>query len=226
MIKPVLPHNATPDPREIDDRVRLADEVNTALEKLRKTAENWKTGVAGLVTLTTATLLFKGQASIASYDPYVQYALGLFGVGSVCLAIAALWYFLFAAYGRTETVSAQSVIDAGGVDIRNIGLTKIALDDLSRARHLSLGSAGCLIAAIALSWYGPTEPGTPLAFAKIVIHAANPAQPDETLCGEQTAQNGATTVLKIKGEPEPRKLTTAQLVSWELIPSCRPKRAD
>ena len=98
-------------------------------KRVRKTAENWRTGMAGLVTLVTATLLFKGQNTIAAYDPWVRYALGVLALLAVSLAIASLWLFLSAAYGRIRAVSIQSILQEGGVDVRNVHLATTALDD-------------------------------------------------------------------------------------------------
>lgn len=219
-IKPVPPHDPTPNAREIGDRLRLAEEVRGSLENVRKTAENWRTGMAGLVTLVTATLLFKGQDTIAHYDAWVRYALGALTSFALVLAIVSLWLFLSAAYGRVRPVSAQSVIDEGGVDVRLVQLATTALDDLGWARRFAIGGAAFLAAALILSWYGPTAASHPLAFAKVVVRAEAAGQSPETLCGELIAQNGATTVLKIKGEPDVRRIPTQRLVSLVLVAEC------
>jgi hypothetical protein len=209
-----------PSAREIGNRAQLAEEVKGSLEKIRKTAEGWRTGVAGLVTLVTATLLFKGQNTIAAYEPWVRYALGVLALLALVLAITSLCLFLLAANGRIRQVSAQSILDEGGVDIRNVHLATTALDDLWWAQRLAIGGAVLLAAAIALSWYGPTEASKPLAFAKIVVRAEAAGLPAETICGELIAQDGAATVLKIKGEPGPRWIATQRLLSLVLLDKC------
>jgi hypothetical protein len=220
VIKPVPPHDPNPSASEIGDRARLAEEVRGSLERVQKTAENWRTGVAGLGALVTATLLFKGQDKITVYDPGVQYALGVLALLSLGLAIASLWLFLSAAYGRIRAVSAQSILQEGGVDVRNVHLATTALEDLSWAQRLAIGSAALLAAAIALSWYGPTTASKPPAFARVVVRDASAAQSAETLCGELIAQDGATTVLKIRGEPNPQRIPTQRLVSLVLVATC------
>jgi hypothetical protein len=219
-IKPVPPHEPMPSVREIGDRAQLAEEVRASLERVRKTAENWRTGVAGLVSLVTAVLLFKGQDKIAAYEPWVRYALGVLALLALVLAITSLWLFLLAAYGRIRQVSAQSILNEGGVDIRNVHLATTALEDLWWAQRSAIASALLLAAAIALSWYGPTAANHPLAFAKIVIRAGAAGLPPETICGELISQDGATTVLKIKGEPDSRRIETQRLVSLVLVDKC------
>lgn len=220
VIKPVPPQDPMPSASEIGDRARLAEEVKGALERVRKTAENWRTGVAGLVTLVTAILLFKGQNVITAYEPWVQWVLGALALLAMILAIASLWLFLTAANGRLRAVSAQSILREGGVDVRNVHLATTALDDLWWAQRLAIASAVLLAAAIAFSWYGPTAASKPAAFAKLVVRGPSAAEPAETLCGELTAQDGATTVLKIRGEPDPRRIPTARLVSVVLVARC------
>jgi hypothetical protein len=219
-LKPVPPLDPTPSPRELDDRARLAEEVRGSLEKIQKTAENWRTGVAGLTTLVTATLLFKGRDAITDYETWVRVALGLLALLSLGLAIASLWLFLTAAYGRVRRVSTQSVIDEGGVDARNVHLATTALDDLRFAKGLAIASAALLAAALLLSWYGPAAPGEPLAFARLGIRGDSAAAPAETVCGELTAEDGTTTVLKVAGEPDARRIATGRLVSLVLVAKC------
>ncbi|KJC45377.1 hypothetical protein UB31_00295 [Bradyrhizobium sp. LTSP849] len=209
-----------PSASELGDRARLAEEVKGALERVRKTAESWRTGTAGLLTLVTTILLFKGQGTINAYEPWVQYALGGLTLLAVVLAMISLWLFLLAAYGRLRTVTVQSILTEGGVDIRNVNLATAALNDLGWAQLLAVISAALLAAAIALSWYGPTAASKPLAFVKMVVRGATASQPTETLCGELTAQDGTNTVLKIKGEPDARRLPTPQLVSLVLVATC------
>jgi hypothetical protein len=228
VIKPVPPHNPNPSASEIGDRARLAEEVRGTLERVRKTAENWRTGVAGLVTVVTGTLLFKGQNMITAYEPWVRYSLGVLALLATALAIASLWLFLSAAYGRIRAVSAKSILQEGGVDVRNVHLATTALEDLWWAQRLAIGSTVLLAAVIALSWYGPpTAASKPPAFVKVLFRGADaPQSSTETLCGELTAQDGAITVLKIKGEPEPRRIPTQRLVSLVLVATCWPTVAE
>jgi hypothetical protein len=220
VVKAVPVHETTPSPREIGDRARLAGEVTASLERVRTTAENWRTGMAGIITLVTATLLFKGRESISDYEAWVRYALGALTLCALALALVSLWLFLSAAYGRLRPVSAQSVIDAGGVDVRNVHLATSALADLRWARGLAICSSVVLAAALVLSWYGPAEPSAPPAYVRITIRGDDQRQSEETLCGELTAQDGGTTVVAIEGEPEPRRVDTGRLLATVLVDTC------
>lgn len=213
-IKVVAPLDPTPSAAEVREHQRLAEEATTALKRVRATAENWRTGMTGLIALVTGTLLFKGRDNIAAYDTWVRIVLGVLTGLSLLLGVLALLRFLTAAHGKPEAVSAQSVIDEGGVDVRDVRLATRAVRDLAVARPLALASAALLALALGLSWYGPARPSTPPAFAKITFDGSN------TVCGTLVAQNGTTTELKIAGEPDARRIPTSQLVSVVLVASC------
>jgi hypothetical protein len=219
VVKAVRPHETHPSERDVQDRGRLAQEVKSALYRVRKTAENWRTGVAGLVTLVTATLLFRGRASIIDYSPWVSYTLGALVLLSLALAIASLWRFLNAAYGRLKPVSAQSILDAGGVDVYNVQLATIALHDLRIARILGLVSAGFLASALLLSWYGPAAGGS-ASSVKVVLASETVPHSEMSLCGDLKALDADVVVLQLPGEPQPRRLNARQLVSLRIVTQC------
>jgi hypothetical protein len=218
-VKAVPPHNPTPSAREVGDRARLAEEVRASLDKVRATAENWRTGMAGTVTLVTAVLVFKGKNSIADYRDWVRYVMGGLTASALILSIASPLLFLSAAHGRLRPVSAQAVLDQGGVDVRNVHLATSAIGDLRWARRLAIGGAVLLAAALVLSWYGPAAPTSPPAFVRIAFRDA-PAHPAESLCGELKAQDGVVTVVQVTGEPGPRRVPTGTLVSVVVVPNC------
>ncbi|MFE9750075.1 hypothetical protein ACFYOT_34625 [Saccharothrix saharensis] len=212
-VKPVRPHDRTPDPGELDDRGRLAEEVTDSLTRIRTTAENWRTGMAGLLALVTTTLVFKGKDSITAYGMPVRVALGALTGLALIAGVMALLRFLRAAHGVPEVVSTDSVIAEGGVDVRDVRLARVALADMNTARRLALGSAVLLAAALLLSWYGPTPSTT--SMVKVVVRGE-----PQPVCGVLKAQDGTTTVVQVKGEPAERRLPTSALVSTVLVESC------
>lgn len=219
-VRPVLPHDLTPDRGEIGDRANLADEVKGALERIRKAAENWKNGMAGLVALVTATLLFKGEDKISSYETGVQLTLAGLALVALGLGMLSLWLFLRAAHGRIRQVTSDSIIRDGGIEVRNNKLATEALEDLGCAQKVALVSAFLLAAAICVSWFGPTAESKPPAFTHMVVRGATASEPSVSVCGELTAQDGATTVLKVKGRPDDLRVPTQRLVSVVLLKTC------
>ena len=104
---------------ELGDRVRLAEEVTGSLTRIRATAENWRTGMAGLLALVTATLVFKGKDSITAYGMPVRVALGVLTGLALIAGVVSLLKFLRTAHGVPEVVGTDSVIAEGGVNIIN-----------------------------------------------------------------------------------------------------------
>jgi hypothetical protein len=219
VVKAVRPHQTRPGPRDLEDRAYLAEEVKGSLERVRKTAENWKTGMAGLTALVTATLLFKGRNSISDYAGCVGYLLGALVLVALLLAVASLWLFLAASYGRVAATSAQSILDAGGVEVHNVRLATVAVRDLVVARWLGLASAGFLAAGLLISWYGPAAKGSTNQVA-IVIASESSQNPEQHYCGELKALDKDNLVLQVDGEPNPRRWKTQRLISFKVVTSC------
>jgi hypothetical protein len=219
VVRAVPPHSTRPSSREVSDRVRAGEEVRTALDRIRRNAENWRTGMAGLLTLVTATLLFQGRQSINDYTTGTKIVLTVLVVSALCAGVGSLWLLLEAAYGRLKPVSAQQILDDGGVDVHTVRLAGAALADLKTARRLGLGAAGCLAAALVLSWYGPPDAKAD-AFALVVVRAAPPATFEQLLCGVLKAHDGQVLVLQVAGEPNAREIATDRLVSMRLVKAC------
>jgi hypothetical protein len=219
-VKAVRPHNTRPGGRDLQDRARLAQEIKGALDRIRKTSESWRTGMAGLTALVTASLLFKGRNSIVDYAEWVQYTLAGLLLLSLVLSFGALWLFLTAAYGRLELTSAQSILDSGGVDVNNVRLAEIALKDLRAARWLSLFASGLLAAALLMSWFGPAGSRSK-TFVRLVISGASASANEMPLCGELKALSGKFTDVQVSGEPEPRRIDTPRVISVNVVPSCQ-----
>lgn len=175
--------------------------------------------MAGLTALVTASLLFKGRNSIIDYAEWVQDALALLVLGSLVSSVVSLWLFLTAAYGRLERKSAQSILDSGGVDIHNVHLAEAALNDLHRARMMSLFAAGLLAFALLTSWFGPADKRPSV---KLVVASESSPGNEMPVCGELKALDGRVTVIQVSGEPEARRIKTGQLVSLSVVGSCQP----
>jgi hypothetical protein len=219
VVKAVRPHQTRPGPHDLQDRAYIAEEVKGSLERVRKTAENWRTGMAGLTALVTATLLFKGRSSITEYVGWVGYLLGALVLVALLLAVASLWLFLTASYGRVTATSAQSILDSGGVNLHTVRLATVAVRDLKIARQLSLASSGFLAVSLLISWYGPAIKG-PANQVKVVIAGESLPKTELHYCGELKALDKDSLVLQIDGEPDPRRLKTERLISVKIVASC------
>lgn len=188
-----------------------------SLASIRAVAGNWQKGMAGLVTLTTATMLFKGADTIADYERWVAVSIGLALLTSLVCGIGSLLWFLRAMHGTGEVVTDERVTQAGGLLGLRLQMSTAAVQDLERARPTALAGIAALVVAIALSWYGPTTENDPPAFVKVTY--ATPLG-EVTRCGVLKAAGSENVVVQIKGEPAPRTIPTRDLAGIVVASSC------
>jgi len=215
-----VPINKRPGPRDIEDQNRANDAAKGSLDRVRKTAENWRTGIAGLVTLVTGTLLFKGQSSINNYEVWVRAALGTLVGLSLAVGIISLLLFLNAAYGKPKVLTTQEIADTGGIDAYNLRLAQAAVGDLKWARRWALVSAIMLALAIILAWYGPSASSGAAAFAKITYTPVVGRTAKQVRCGVLEAANSKGIRLKVSGEQASINIEPAQLLSITIVSKC------
>jgi len=217
-VKLVTPKASLP---AIDDTNALSTAVTGGLQRVRDAAKNWQTGLAGLLTLVTATLLFKGQDSITDYTPGVQYLLGGLVVLGLVVGVWSLWLLLQAAYGVPKVVRYETIADAGGVDAYNLTLAERAIGNLRLGRITALVSAGLVAAALVFSWYGATSAGS---LVKVTQAPLTGGQPDKTrasvLCGSLKTDDSQGVVVQVAGQRDPTTVERANLVSVVPVSGC------
>lgn len=209
----VTPLNTTPAPRQLADRTRLAEAARGSLDTVHALAVDWRTGMAGLLTLVTGTLLFQGKSSINDYPGWVQVVLGVLVVSSLAAGVVSLLLFLTAAHGRPKPMAAAEILDQG-LDVYNVGLAQVALADLKRARALGVASAALLAGALLFSWYGTSSAAASPSPVAVTLKSGSP------VCGQLKGLNGTTTVLQIAGEPTPRSLATSDILGMRVVAAC------
>ena len=218
-VRLAVPINKRPGPRDVEDQNRANEAAKGSLDRVRKTAENWRTGIAGLVTLVTGTLLFKGRGSINSYELWVRAALGALVGLSLAVGIISLLLFLNAAYGKPKVLTTQEIADTGGIDAYNFRQAQVAVGDLKWARRWALLSAALLALAIILAWYGPSASSGAAAFAKITYTPVGRTV-KQVRCGVLEAANSKGIHLHVSGERASINIDPAQLVSMTIVSKC------
>jgi len=219
-VRLAVPINKRPGPRDIQDQNRANDAAKGSLDRVRKTAENWRTGIAGLVTLVTGTLLFKGQDSISSYEVWVRAAFGALVGLSLAVGVISLLLFLNAAYGRPKVLTTQEIADTGGIDAYNLRLAQAAVGDLKWARRWALVSATLLALAITLAWYGPSASSGAAVFAKITYTPVVGGTAKQVRCGVLEATNSKGIRLQVSGEEASISIDPAQFLSIIIVSRC------
>ena len=216
-IRAVPPRRKRPTARDVLDEQQSAKAARSGLERVRKTAQNWRLGMSGLVTLTTGTLLFKGRSTIQDYNEIAKWALGILVMASLAAGVVSVLRFLKASYGEPRVVRAADIADAGGFDAYNLSLAQEALNDLRGARRWAIGSLILLALSIACSWYAPAPAKNPTAFVR-VTYASGDAQ--LVKCGTLKTVDVEGIQLQAAGERSTSNIPISQLVSVVIVSEC------
>ena len=187
------------------------------METTRKTAENWRNGLSGLVALVTAFLIFKGQETITSYVQWAQVLLtALLALGLV-LAVTALWRFLAAANGRVRLLSTEEIREEGGVTLHDLATARNAIADLVAARVLAVAGAALLAGAICFTWFAPAAPEVPPGYLEATFITGD--EQTATVCGELESQNQQGLRLLDKAG-QSRLVPSASIISAIIVAKC------
>jgi hypothetical protein len=212
-------------PAAVDDEKALNTAFTANLQRVRDAAKNWQTGLAGLLTLVTGTLLFKGRAAISDYAWWVRIILGLLvGVG-LLFGVRSLWLLLRASFGEPRLVRYQTIADAGGLDEFNFKLATSSIADMKRGRTLALVSAGLVALALVLSWYGPAAPDSPGALVKVTrapvdTNGLLDKNRETVLCGKLKTDDSQGVLVQVVGDRDATKVDRANLVSVVIVTAC------
>lgn len=216
-IRAVPPRRKRPTARDVLDQEEAAEAARAGLNRVRKTADNWRIGMSGLVTLTTATLLLKGRSTIQDYKEGAKWALGILVLASLAAGVVSVLRFLKASYGEPKVVRTADIADAGGFESYNLSLAQAALDDLRAARRWAIGSLILLAMGIACTWYAPAEAKEPVAFVR-ATYTSGGAQIMK--CGTLKTVDIKGLSMQVAGERSTSNIPISQLVSVVIVSGC------
>ncbi|MEI8406736.1 MULTISPECIES: hypothetical protein [unclassified Kribbella] len=167
---------ATPKPHDVED---LAAEQ---LDTVRKTAENWRTGLAGLLALVATVLFLKGPESISKIVPWARWSVSIMLVLCLSLALAGAWLSLKAAFGTPRSVDVAEIEYEGGVKPYRAGLARKAVGHLNWAKRLTVSAVVMLSAATLLYWNAPVLPGANF-YLRVGLVATSSQPTPQPICG-------------------------------------------
>jgi hypothetical protein len=216
-VRAVPPTRKRPTLRDVLEQERAAEAARGGLDRVRKTADNWRLGMAGLVTLTTATLLFKGRSAIQDYVEWARWVMGGLVLISLVAGIVSVLLFLRAAYGHPKVMRAADIANAGGFDAYNLSLAQSALADLVHARRWAIGSLILLALGIGVSWYAPAATKEPIAFVNVTYSYGNGQL---SKCGTLKTVDAKGVQLQVEGEEQVSNIPASQLISLALVSQC------
>lgn len=140
--------------KNIDDWEKL---VSTSLERAQASAEVWRNGLAGFVTILTSVLILKGPEAASSMPLCWRIGVGALFLLGVAAAIAALWQALSAASPKlTIGKSVADVTDEwGSVEAFKVGNAGNVLSRLALAKGLMLVALSLLGVGYIVWWSAP-----------------------------------------------------------------------
>lgn len=200
---------------DFSDEESIRNALGDQLTQVRKAADAWQKGIAGLLTILTGVLFLKGQSAVSKIDQDWQYAIAAILVYAAVLAIASTFFFMEAATGfPTETE-----VD----DIREEGLypwqfeqARDATNQLSVGIGLFLGTLVLVGGATLATWFAPgpeAAPGTPLV-------SFTPTGATKPVCGTlKKAANGQYVIVQDTAATNPT-LMASDLSMVAVVDSC------
>jgi hypothetical protein len=147
-----------PGPPATQDHLRAAQErdrlLDTELPRARAAATAWRNGLAGLLTALAGFSIIKGQSDISRLARPWAAAVGIVLLGAFLAGAVGAVLLIRAATGR------PAVVRVSGLVSRTAGDHDEALAAASALRAgiaLTLACSGLLVAAVGVTWYGPSR---------------------------------------------------------------------
>jgi len=188
--------------RDAQERQRLAD---TELERVRRAAAAWQTGLAALLGVVTVVPVVKGRETIVGISPEAGILVGVLlglaliaGTSGLCLALRA-------AHGLPATRRGG---DAGRV--ARLQAASAAADDLRRAIAATVLTVAAIAAAVAVTWYAEAVPPA------FVEATARTRAGERVACGELRSDGP----LALETDAGVVRIDPARLRALKLVGSC------
>lgn len=195
--------------RDVEDFAAL---VATSLTDVRSTAEQWRAGLAALITLVTTALLIKGPENARDLSTGWRFAVTAALAVGLVLAVAGLWCALAAAAGVPTTVTLDAIL-AKHVSVKafRIAQANTAVQQLNTARGLVVAAIGLLLLGMFLWWWAPITKDPPVL--KVTTGG-------KVACGELLSADQGRIQLKVSGEEAPRTISLGQVENLAVAATC------
>lgn len=173
MVK-LVPADGLPSELDLDDEAAWQVLVTGQLDRVRKSAENWRNGLAAVASLITASWVIKGPSDIQGLDRPFAYAAGALFLAGLALACYGMWMCIVAANGTLSVITREQVHRLGGVTGFNLHLAGNSVSKLRIAQLASIAALLAIAASVVVTWYGPRN-------TSVMLEAKRKSQP--TVCG-------------------------------------------
>ena len=212
---PRLPQEAPPS-EAWSSLVRWRTLDREGFQRAQKSAQTWRNGLAGFVTLLLSVLVLKGSDLSETPEPFRWIAIAGC-IGGTILAIWGLWLALDAeAPAESEVELATLLADHGSVAHYEQAMAKRAQDRLRFARKLVMGALALLIVGIGAWWMAPAR--TTVASQVQVEWATSGTS--QRVCGTLLPTGDRHVVVQANSGTDPVTIPTRQIVSITQVDTC------
>jgi hypothetical protein len=172
--------------------LRRAQQVDllrrTELPRVRAAAAQWRNGLAGLLVALIGFSLVRGRSDINELTPSGAAVVGVLLLLALLVGASGALYLLRASNGRPAVVPVAELAPGPIAEHREAEASARAL---RRGIVLSLACTALLVAAVAITWYGPARARPMVEFTT----------DGPTVCGSVTRiDGGSLTIQAAAGE--------------------------
>jgi len=150
------PPEGLPAPSDLDDDA-WSKMLETQAADARKTAESWRTGLAGLFGLIAVVSVVQGPSKIEGLATWAAAMAGTGVLLALVAAVAGAWSALEAAYGSPRLLIHGQFREVGGIVGFRLLQASQSMARLRVAKGATLLSLALGVMAIAVVWFGPRE---------------------------------------------------------------------
>lgn len=156
----VLRPGGTATPDDLASALAIQDDLQHGLERVRKAADSWRTGLLAVLALIGTVTVVKGRESFASLAPVAQVLVGAALLLALLAGAVGSYRAMRAAFGEPGIRKTQGVLLWDQKDAAD------AVHQLRAAKWDFFLALPYLALAIALTWYGPEAAADPLALVR------------------------------------------------------------
>jgi hypothetical protein len=155
----LVPPGGSPNKLEAQDEAAWNEMVSDQLPDVRRSAENLRNGLAGLLTLIGIFSVIHGPSELNGLAGWAAIAAGVLLLLGFGAAVAGVLSSLDACYGHPVIRSRAAFRSVGGRDGLRFEEARQAAAQMGRARVLTVLALALAVAAIGITWYAPRTTG-------------------------------------------------------------------
>lgn len=211
----VRPARNAPSATALHDLQRWAELRSGALARAQKSADTWRNGLAGFVTLLLSVLILKGSA-LTDVTGWARWAIALCFIGGAGCAIAGLWRALIAQVPNESRVDYDDVIAKhGSIATYELELAALSQCRIKQAQRFVMVALGALIVGMFVWWVAPGPTPSPRVHVTWSDQGAV-----RKICGELLPAPDRRITVRANSQSDPMTIPVTKILQLDAVPSC------